>query len=110
MTEQAIIDRIKSLCADRKWTVYRLSKASGITYSTLCTMLGKCHAPSMGTLLKICDGLGITPKQFFDTDDDSASLTAEQRSHLALWEELNDENKVATEKYIRFLVDDQRSE
>jgi transcriptional regulator with XRE-family HTH domain len=107
MTEQAIIDRIKSLCADRKWTVYRLSKASGITYSTLCTKLGKANAPSMVTFLKICNGFGITPKQFFDVDDDSASLTDEQRRHLALWEELSGENKVVAEKYIRFLASEQ---
>ena len=79
MTEQDIIIRIRTLCEARNWTIYRLAKESGITYSTLCTLLNKSTAPSMGTLGKICDGFGISPKQFFDTDDATALLTPEQK-------------------------------
>ena len=107
MTEQEIISRIKSLCQARGWTVYRLSKESGITYSTLCTMLNKASAPSMGTLVKICDGFGITMKQFFDINDDSAALSVEEKRHLMLWGQLNDDNQSVVDKYMRFLLSEQ---
>lgn len=107
MTDQQINQRIKDLCQTRSWTVYRLSKESGITYSTLCTMLNKASAPSMGTLAKICDGFGITMKQFFDVDDDSAALTADEKRHMMLWGQLEADNKTVVDKYISFLLSEQ---
>ena len=35
MTEFNALERIRELCTERKWSYYHLSKASGITYSTL---------------------------------------------------------------------------
>ena len=107
MTDQQINERIKDLCIARSWTVYRLAKESGITYSTLCTMLNKASAPSMSTLVKICDGFGITLTQFFDTGDESANLSAEQKQHLQLWDRLNSNNQAVAEKFITFLLQEQ---
>ncbi len=107
MTEQEIILRIKALCEARGWTVYRLSKESGITYSTLCTMLNKESAPSMGTLIKLCGGFGITLKQFFDLGDGFAKLTVEEKRHLDTWRELCPADRKVVEKYICFLLSEQ---
>ena len=107
MTEREINNRIKELCQARSWTIYRLSKASGITYSTLCTMLNKATAPSMATLVKICNGFGISLKQFFDFDDGSAQLTAEEKRHLDSWRELRPADRKMVDKYIRFLMSEQ---
>lgn len=41
MQNFAVIARIQELCNARGWTYYRLAKESGITYSTLSTMLNK---------------------------------------------------------------------
>ena len=41
MQEFAVITHIQELCNARGWTYYRLAKESGITYSTLSTMLNK---------------------------------------------------------------------
>ena len=107
MTEREINNRIKELCQARSWTIYRLSKESGITYSTLCTMLNKATAPSMGTLVKICEGFGISLKQFFDFDDGYAQLTDDEKRHLALWGKLRPADRSAVDKYIRFLLSEQ---
>jgi len=107
MTEREINSRIKELCQARSWTVYRLSKESGITYSTLCTMLNKATAPSMNTLIKICEGFGITLKQFFDFDDGSAQLTADEKRHLDGWRKLCVKDRDVVDKYIRFLLNEQ---
>ena len=107
MTEQDIIIRIRTLCEARNWTIYRLAKESGITYSTLCTLLNKSTAPSMGTLVKICDGFGISPKQFFDTDNATALLTPEQKKHMESWNRLSPQNQRAAAKFIAYLLRDQ---
>lgn len=108
MLEAEIIERIMALCASRSWTVYRLSKESGITYSTLCTMLHKCNAPTIATLKRICDGLGITLSEFFDQKNDSILLTDLQKGYLSKWNALSDDNRSAAEKYIDYLLMQQK--
>lgn len=108
MQEQEIIARIKELCTVRGWTFYRLSKQSGITYSTLCTMLHKATAPSIPTLIKICRGFDISLSEFFDTDNDWARLSTEEKQHLQQWCLLNETNKYAAEKYVEYLLSEQK--
>ena len=110
MRDGEVIERIKVLCESRAWTTYKLAKESGITYSTLCTMLHKSNAPSIPTLEKICKGFGITLSQFFDTKDGHAMITPMQKEHLRQWESLTDENKQAAEKYLSFLLAQQNTE
>lgn len=107
MQENEIIERIISLCESRSWSLYRLAKESGITYSTLCTMLHKANSPSIPTLIKICNGFGITLTQFFDIENDSAILTESDRKHFEQWNRLSPENQQIAEKYIDFLLSDQ---
>lgn len=107
MQEYEVIDRIKSLCAERSWTIYRLAKESGITYSTLCTMLHKSNSPSLSTLIRICDGFGITLFQFFNDNNEPSQLTDEQKALLSRWQCLSSENRAAAEKYIAYLLSQQ---
>ena len=108
MQEKDIIERIQALCAARSWSSYRLAKESGLTYSTLCTMLHKANAPSLSTLIKICGGFRITLAEFFDTEDDRARLTEDQKNMLSHWDSLSRENQVMAQKYIDFLLSGQR--
>lgn len=105
MQEQEIIERIIFLNSVRGWSLYRLAKESGITYSTLCTMIHKATAPSVPTLVKLCKGFGITLSEFFDTDNDTAILTQEQKHFLQLWKALTPENQNSAEKYLHFLLE-----
>ena len=107
MEEMNIINRIRQLCDARGWTIYRLAKESGITYSTLCTMLHKANDPSIPTLCKICKGFGITLPQFFDSENDGILLSPEQKSHLSQWDLLSDENRLLADKYIQYLLYEQ---
>lgn len=107
MQENEIIERIKSLCNARSWTSYRLAKESGITYSTLCTMLHKTSAPSIPTLIKICNGFDITLSQFFDETDDRALLSEADKQHLLHWNKLTEDNQKIAEKYIDYLLSEQ---
>ena len=107
MEDSAIVSRIQALCKARNWTTYRLAKQSGITYSTLCTMLRKSTAPSISTLEKICHGFGISLAEFFNVDNPRAMLTPEQKAFLQLWDALDDRNRQAAESYIRYLLSKQ---
>ena len=103
MPEIDVVKRIKTLCAGRNWTSYRLAKESGITYSTLNSLLNKGITPSIPTLSKICEGFGISLSQFFADDEVVATLTPEQHQLMAEWNMLCEENKLSAKKYIQFL-------
>ena len=107
MQDSDIIMRIKTLCDARSWTFYRLAKESGITYSTLCTMLHKANVPSIPTLTKICNGFGITLAEFFDEGNDSVLLSCKEKEHLSQWNLLSAENQIIADNYIRFLIANQ---
>lgn len=107
MQDWEVIGRIQSLCAARSWTLYRLAKESGITYSTLCTMLHKATAPSIPTLIKLCRGFNISLSEFFDTNNDWATLTQDDKQYLLQWRKLNKRNQKAAEQYLQFLLSQQ---
>ena len=61
--------RIEQLCKERNITVNGLSYIAGVPNSTIKGIFYKrSKNPGIVTIKKICDGLEITPAQFFDTD------------------------------------------
>ena len=108
MEESEIIERIKSICSARSWTLYRLSQESDITYSTLCTMLRKVHTPTIPTLMRICDAFDITLSEFFDPEYDRAKLTPQEQLILKKWDYLTEEHQIAAEKFISYLISEQQ--
>ena len=109
MNDFDVIGRIKELCRSRSWSYYRLAKESGIPYSTLNTMLHKTYVPTVPSLMKICDGFGITIAQFFTEEDETARLTADQRQCLDVWNKLNDAGKELATVYMQGMVDHQEA-
>ena len=103
ITEFLVIARIRQLCAKKGWSYYRLAKESGIPYSTLNTMMLKTNAPSITTLSKICNGLGVTLAQFFDEQSEPEMLTHEQREYLRIWDSLNRTEKKQAIAYMQGL-------
>ncbi len=64
------VNRIYQLCKERTITPNALSYMSGISQSTVKSILnGESKNPGIVTLKKICDGLDITLIDFFDTDE-----------------------------------------
>ena len=110
MLEFDVIGRIKELCASRSWTYYRLAKESDIPYSTLSTMLHKTNIPSVPSLMKLCDGLGITLAQFFSEEDESAKLTKKQKVCLARWDGLDAYSQELALVYMDGLIDRQKKD
>ena len=67
-TSTAVHQRILELCAQRGITVNRLATRSGVTQSTVNNIVsGRNHSATVATIKKLCDGLDITLREFFDT-------------------------------------------
>ena len=65
----AVKQRIIGLASENKITIHKLSLKSGVPYSTISSFLnGKCTSITLTTLLHICEGSGITLKDFFNDD------------------------------------------
>lgn len=66
---QAVIKRIEELCKERNLTINALSNISGVTQSTVNDIVtGKTYNAGIATIKKLCDGLGISVKDFFNSD------------------------------------------
>ena len=106
MTEFDLFARIRQLCLERNWSYYQLSKASGLTYSTISTLLNRQTLLSLTTLNKICHGFGISLADFFSTDADS-SMSAEEIQEiqcLALFSSLSPEDQQLALAYMKGLT------
>ena len=67
---QVTVKRIRALCKEHGITPNGLSYASDVSQSTIKSILnGESVNPGIVTIKKICDGLGITIGDFFNTDE-----------------------------------------
>ena len=65
---EAIRYRVLELCRENGITVNKLAIISGMTQSTLNNIVsGRNHSATVATIKKLCDGLDITLREFFDT-------------------------------------------
>lgn len=68
--KEIVVRRINNLCAERDIALNELANRSGLTPSTIYSvMLPERKDVSISTIAKICDGLEITIKDFFNYDE-----------------------------------------
>ena len=68
-TKEAVAKRILELREERHLAVNALASISGISPSTVYSMLNeKSKNPGVVSLKKLCDGLEISIREFFDSD------------------------------------------
>ena len=67
--KEAVVERIKELCSERDITINSLANLAGITPSTVYSTLNP-NRKDIGivTIKKLCDGLDIDIKEFFNSD------------------------------------------
>lgn len=69
LIKDAIVLRIKNICSEKNIKYNELAVRSGVTPSTVYSMLDeRRHDLSVITLKKLCDGLDMTIADFFDDD------------------------------------------
>lgn len=67
--KEAVAKRIIELCENQDIAINSLANISGVSPSTIYSMLNeKSQNPGIVSIKKLCDGLNITLKQFFDSD------------------------------------------
>lgn len=65
--KEAVARRIQALCLERRIAVNTLANMSGVAPSTIYSMLNtKSKNPGIVSIQKICDGLDISVREFFD--------------------------------------------
>lgn len=68
--KELIVKRFYELCAEKGIKLNALANISGVTPSTLYSMMGSAHKDiSIRTIKKFCDGLEITLGEFFSTPE-----------------------------------------
>ena len=67
-TKSAVAKRIIELCDERNIAINTLANLSGVSPSTVYSMLNeKSQNPGVVSIKKLCDGLDITLREFFNT-------------------------------------------
>ena len=78
-TKEAVALRIIELCNERNIATNALANISGVSPSTVYSMLNeKSQNPGVVSIKKLCDGLDITLREFFDSpifDDIEQEIT-----------------------------------
>ena len=65
-----IRERIIQLCQEHNISINKLSSISGVTQSTVNNIVsGRNNSTTVSTIKKLCDGLGITLREFFSTPE-----------------------------------------
>lgn len=65
--KEAVAKRIIQLCNENNIAINALANISGVSPSTIYSMLNeKSQNPGVCSIQKICDGLEITIREFFD--------------------------------------------
>lgn len=90
-----INEKINKLRWERGWSVYTLACESGLTPSTLESMLKRNSPPKIETLQAICDAFGITLSQFFLDDEHAEMLSAREKQLISLFRKLNTKKQQA---------------
>ena len=69
-TQALVAMRIQQLCAEHGYNLNQLARSCGVPPSTVKNIIhGASHNPGIVTIKLLCDGLGISLYDFFNTDD-----------------------------------------
>lgn len=69
-TYTAVKNRLLILCGEKRMSIHKLSIESAVAPSTIKNILyGKSINPGVVTIKMLCDGLGISLADFFNTEE-----------------------------------------
>ena len=69
LIKEAVEKRIVELCNERGIAINALANISGVSPSTVYSILNeKSQNPGVASIKKLCDGLEISIREFFDSD------------------------------------------
>ena len=66
---EAVKERIFELCREENISINKLCSMSGVTQSTVNNIVsGRNRSATISTIKKLCDGLGISIEDFFNSE------------------------------------------
>ena len=66
---EAVRERILELCRENNISINNLCTMSGVTQSTVNNIVsGRNNSATISTIKKLCDGLGISIQDFFQSE------------------------------------------
>lgn len=97
MEDIYVVEHIKNMLSEKRWSNYRLAKESDISKESLNKMLRENHIPSINTLIKICNGFNIPLSQFFaEIENPDVEFT----QIAAIWYRLNEDERQLVKAYM----------
>lgn len=103
--EGYILKKLQKILDERNWTYYKLAKEADMPLSTVRNIFRTPYNPSVSTLSRICDGLGITLAQFFSEDNNYIDLSPEQAKLLNLYDLLTCRQKEMVRSYAKGIAE-----
>lgn len=94
--EEFVSKRLQELCSNAGLSLYQLARRSGISTSSLYSILKGTASPRLSTLAELCKTLEITPAQFF-IDDNAEGHSKDRERKL---EEQFSELSVTNQKFL----------
>lgn len=99
-----VVKRINELCEERHMSKYRLCQLTGIAQSSLSTIANGKTLPSIITLARLCEGLGISIFDFFERDGVNAVVTKDEQVMLKYWRDLDDTQKKMLTSFAKGII------
>lgn len=103
MIENGVLDRIKFFLEYRHWSIYKLAKESGLSYSSLNNIFNRNTCPSVATLEKICTGFNISLSEFFAYEENPLKmdeLTDAEQEIVNIYRSMSDTDKKLLTAYM----------
>lgn len=95
-----ILGKIENERKKRGWTEYELAQNSNIPQSTISTWYRKKLQPSVASIERICEGLGITLAQFF-TEGGTSDIPGDQQDLLDQWQRMDPSQRETLIKFLK---------
>lgn len=103
LQENLVLNKIKTLCTENNYSLYKLSKESGVPLSTLTSMFSNNNFPTIPTLIKICSAFHITISDFFLIENTPEHIREEHKLLIKKYEELSVIQKHYLDAYLNGL-------
>ena len=93
--------KIRDLCFQRGWSMYELAQETGITQSTLTSLMKRGNPPKIETLQCICEAFGITLAQFFMEDESLEILSKSEKELINHFRRLSESKQTALMDFLK---------